>query len=356
MKKIVAVLTAVTVMTGLLLTGCGKSAQYDYNLDDYIKVGEYKGLKYEKPEEISVSDKEVQKAIKEDLEGAKYLKDVKDDKVHDGDTVNIDYKGTVDGKEFDGGTAEGQSLEIGSNTFIEGFESGLIGASVGDKVTLNLTFPKKYSNEDLAGKDVVFEVKINKSQKNVTPTEEYYVKQNTEYETVEKYEEAVKKELYDNKEAEQKQAIRDSLWDQIESSAEVKKYPEKEMNDYKERTKKSITDYAKNNNMEYADMIKQYYGVSEEDFDKQLAEAAKANCKDEMIVYYIAGKENLEVTDDEYKEFVDAQLKAMGYTKDQFKETTGTDYVDYVGGENYIRYYMLYTKVMDLVVENAKEK
>lgn len=355
MKKVLAVLTSVTLLSGTLLTGCG-SSQYDYDLSEYVKVGDYIGLEYDKPDDIKVSADEIDDAIKEDLEGAKYLADVEDGKVHDGDTVNIDYVGTIDGEEFDGGSAEQQSLVIGSGTMIDGFEDGLIGSSVGDVVTLDLTFPDDYNNEEYAGKDAQFKVTVNASQEYVTPTESYYVKNNTEYESVKDYEDAVEKELYDAVESDQKQEIRDALWDQIESSAEVIKYPEKEMNEYKERTRSTIEDYAKDNDMEFADVLDQYYGMTEEEFDEELTSAAENNCKDEMIVYYIASQEGLEITDDEYETFVEGQLSAMGYTADEFKEYTGTSYVDYVGGENYIRYYMLYTKVMDLVVENAVEK
>ncbi|MCI5885968.1 MAG: trigger factor [Clostridiales bacterium] len=357
MKKLLAVLAGITVLAGTVLTGCGSSDQYNYDLSEYVKVGEYKGLTYDKPEEISVSQDEIDDAIKEDLEGAKYLKDVEDGKVHDGDTTNIDYVGTIDGEEFEGGTAQQQTLVIGSGSFIDGFEDGLIGSSVGDTVTLDLTFPEDYeNNKDVAGKDVQFKVTINASQEYVTPTESYYVKNNTEYESVSDYEDSVEKELYDAAEEEQKQAIRDSLWDQIEQSSEVIKYPEKEMNEYKEKTRKSIQDYAEENDVEYADLLDQYYGMTEEEFEEELTNAAQTNCKAEMIVYYIASQEGFEITDEEYESFVEGQLSSMGYTADEFKEYTGSSYVDYVGGENYIRYYMLYTKVMDMVVENAVEK
>lgn len=357
MKKLIAAFTALTVGTMMLLSGCGSSTPYDYDLTKYITVGDYVGLEYDKPEAIEISQEEIDKAVKADLEAAKYLSDVEDGKVHDGDTVIIDYVGTMDGEEFDGGSATDASLTIGSGQFIEGFEDGLIGHSVGDEVTLDLTFPDPYENNpDLAGKDVQFKVTVNKSQEYVTPTEKRYVKNNTDYKSIEEYEKAKEKELYSQKEDAQKQTIRDSLWKQIQKSAEVTDYPEKEVTEYKDKTRSSIEEYAKENEMEFADILKNYYGMTEDEFNEQIQTAAEENCKDQMIIYYIAKQEGFEVTDEEYKSFIDGQLAAIGYTEDQFKEYTGKTYEEYVGGADYVKYYMLYTKVMDYVVENAKEK
>ncbi len=354
MKKALALFLILALGSAMILTGCG-SEPYDYDLTKYVKVGEYKGLEYENPDKIKVSDKEIKDAIEEDLEEAKTLKDVEDGKVHDGDTVNIDYTGKVDGEEFEGGSAEGSTLEIGSGTMIDGFEDGLVGAKVGETVTLELTFPDPYdNNEDLSGKDVVFEVTINSAQEYVTPTEKEYVKQSSEYDSVSDYEKAVKNELYQSKEDEQQSEIESYLWGLITDSSEVIEYPEKELEEYKTKQKEYVQDYADNNSMEYADVIESTYGMTEDEFNEELDSAAKTNAKEQMIVYYIARQEGLEVTNSEYKDFVEAQLESIGYTAKEFEDYTGSSYEEYVGGEEYIKFYMLYQKVIDLVVENAK--
>lgn len=354
MKKALALFLILALGSAMILTGCG-SEPYDYDLTKYVKVGEYKGLEYENPDKIKVSDKEIKDAIEEDLEEAKTLKDVEDGKVHDGDTVNIDYTGKVDGEEFEGGSAEGSTLEIGSGTMIDGFEDGLVGAKVGETVTLELTFPDPYdNNEDLSGKDVVFEVTINSAQEYVTPTEKEYVKQSSEYDSVSDYEKAVKNELYQSKKDEQQSEIESYLWGLITDSSEVIEYPEKELEEYKTKQKEYVQDYADNNSMEYADVIESTYGMTEDEFNEELDSAAKTNAKEQMIVYYIARQEGLEVTNSEYKDFVEAQLESIGYTAKEFEDYTGSSYEEYVGGEEYIKFYMLYQKVIDLVVENAK--
>ena len=119
-SSLVAVLCLASVF---VMTSCGESVPYgDYDLSDYVTVGEYKGLEYEKIS-VSVSDKEIDDEIQKRLEDHKTSEDVTEGTVKDGDTVNIDFTGTMDGKKFDGGSATGQSLTIGSGGMIPGFES-----------------------------------------------------------------------------------------------------------------------------------------------------------------------------------------------------------------------------------------
>lgn len=357
MKKTIA-LICITVITAMVsLTGCGVERGYDYDLSKYVKVGQYKGLEYKKPDKVKVTQQEINEAIGADLDQNQYLKDVEDKKVHDGDTINIDYTGTVDGKEFEGGSAEGTSLVVGKDNFIDGFTKGLIGKKVGSTVTLNLKFPDPYSaNEDLSGKKVKFKVKINSSQEYVTPTEKYYVKHNTEYGTVAKYEKAKKEALIDQKKEEQQATIQEELWKKIYDSSKVTKYPDKEVQDYINQTKKSIDEYAKQYNLTFDDFIKQYYNMEKKDYNKQVKQVAKENAKAHMIVYAIADQEKISVSGKEYDEFIEKQMKEIGYSEEQFEEYTGQTYEEYVGGSENIIYYLTYEKVMKVVQDNATAK
>ena len=184
-KKLVMVLLAVMVVTATL-GGCGQkgastgssvsaeeeqdveiSAKQllkatDYKVEKYVKLNDYMNMTVELTNDYSVSDEDIQNYI-EYLMSQYPAYEVSDKKtVESGDVVNIDYVGKVDGEEFSGGSATGQHLTIGSGSFIDGFEDGLIGKKVGETVDLNLKFPDTYSNNpDLAGKDVVFTVTIN---------------------------------------------------------------------------------------------------------------------------------------------------------------------------------------------------
>ena len=187
-KKLFVISACICLILGL--TACGASVSYDdLDLDEYIKVGKYKGLETE-AFTVEVTDEEIQAQIDSELEAAAASEEIpKGDVIADGDTVNIDYVGKKDGKKFDGGSAEGHDLVIGSDSFIDGFEDGLIGRKVGDKVKLELTFPEDYGESSLAGQDVVFTVKINSATRVITPEYDIsFVKSTTEYDSIEAYE------------------------------------------------------------------------------------------------------------------------------------------------------------------------
>ncbi|HOO27447.1 MAG TPA: trigger factor, partial [Lachnospiraceae bacterium] len=166
MKKSVLIWGLLGVM--VCVTGCADKSKI--KAEDYISLGEYEGLEVTRVS-TEVTDEEIQQQIDSILSDYATTEEITDrTDVQEGDVVNIDYTGTLDGEVFDGGSAQGFDLEIGSGRFIDGFEEGLIGADVGDTVTLNLTFPGEYSNNpDLAGKDVVFAVKINSISKSELP-------------------------------------------------------------------------------------------------------------------------------------------------------------------------------------------
>ena len=132
------------------------------NLSDYVQLGEYKGIEVT-AQDTTVTDEDVETELQSQVENATPIyEEITEGTVADGDVVNIDYEGTLDGVAFDGGTDTDFNLTIGSGQFIDGFEDGLIGKNIGDTVELNLTFPEDYTvNSDLAGQDVVFTVTIN---------------------------------------------------------------------------------------------------------------------------------------------------------------------------------------------------
>lgn len=351
MKKKLFCLVSSLVMT-VCLTACGSSGvSYDkYDLDEYIKVGEYKGLKVA-GFSVKVTDDEVEAQIKSELEAASSSQKIAaNDTIKSGDTVNIDYVGKKDGKAFDGGTAEGQDLEIGSGSFIDGFEDGLIGKKVGEKVKLELTFPEDYSAEDLAGQDVVFEVTINSATRPTVPEYDLdYVKQNTEYDTIEAYEKSVAKSLYESKEAEEISNQQTELWSQVLENTEVLQYPEKELDYYIEFNSTQIDDMAESYGVSREDMLEQYEFGSEEEFDAINEDSSKLRVKQEMLIEYIAAKEGLEYTDEEADEMV-SSFRQMGYDEEMVKSQTGHDM------DSYVRIELLYQKVLEFLLDNAVVK
>jgi|GEM_PF-491119 len=325
-----------------------------YNLSSYVKVGQYKGLKVD-AYSITVTQKEVDKRIKKKLKAAATTKTVKKGTVKDGDTVNIDYVGKVNGKTFSGGSSDNYDLTIGSGTFIDGFEDGLIGVDVGDTVKLKLTFPDDYSTEKLAGKDVVYTVTVNsKEVKEVPELTVSFVKQHSKQTTVAGYKKAIKKQLYEEKKEDAIDDQKSDLWNQVVTDSKVKKYPQREL----DSTTQSIIDeyetYADQYSMTLKKFLKQYMGISSVNaFKVQAGAYAKVVVKQEMVVYYIADKEGITVSKKEYNDFIEKTLKSYNYTEKSFKEAQGQSYEDAVG-KNVIEREIYLEKVKDFLLDNAK--
>ena len=349
---LVICLIIILSMTGL--TACGEDVNLykGLDLDDYLKVADYKGVKAEKVK-VKVEKSELADAILEDINAAaEEVALSKGDEVKDGDAVNIDYVGKVDGKEFDGGTAQGQDLTLGSGTYIDGFEEGLVGHKVGEKgIELNLAFPLNYAAEKLQGKDVVFTVDINSAARYEKP--EYnddFVKTLGDYKNTKEYEKAVEKKLYKQKKEEAENNQRNEIWSKVLGKTKVRKYPEDVVDHYIEAFDE-LTDYnAEQYGLDRKDYIGQYYGVAtEKDLQKQLKDYAQTLVKQEMLVEYIAEKEGISYTDEEAKAF-QTNIEAQGYDETSVKRETGRTMAQYIHIE------LLYEKVLDFLQKNADIK
>ena len=344
----------ITTMSMMGLTACGADVNPYSKLDlnEYLKVGEYKGVEADKME-VEVTKADIGDAIVDALKSAaKETKLKKGDEVKLDDTVNIDYVGKVDGKEFDGGTAQGQELTLGTGTYINGFEEGLVGHKVGEKdIELKLAFPPNYQKEELQAKDVVFTVTINSATRMVQP--EYnddFVKTQGDYKNTKEYEKAVEKELYEQKETEAEQNMEQEVWSKVLADTKVIKYPEDIVTHYVE-TFDALTDYnAEQYGLSRKDYIGQYYGAAtEQDLQKQLLDYAQTLVKQEMLVEYIAQKEGITYTDEEAAA-LKKNIEAQGYTEESVERETGRTM------EQYIHIELLYEKVLQFLGENADIK
>lgn len=347
MKKIVTAVVCCIMMLGL--AACGSEVSYeDYDLSEYIKVGDYKGLEVA-DYSVSVTDDEVDAKIQSVLEESATTKDLdKGTAVIDGDSVNIDYTGKVDGKTFDGGSAEGYDLVIGSGTFVDGFESGIVGKKVGDEFDLNVTFPDDYKEESLQGKEAVFTVKVNSATREEVP--EYnldFVKNTTEYDSLEEYESYIEKNLYDEKEQEAINNQKTTLWSEALENTEVKKYPDRELNHYIEFNSAQMDDMAEAYGMSREELLASYDFGDEDEFAAVNEDSSKLRVKQEMLIEYIVAKEKLSYTDEEAEELT-SQYEEAGYDEETIESQTGRSMKDY------IRMELLYQKVQDFLLENAE--
>ena len=345
-KKLLAIGLCSAMMLGM--TACGSNISYDkYDLSEYITVGEYKGLKVA-PYSISVTEDEVDARIQTNLEDAASVQEIEaGTAIEDGDTVNIDYTGKIDGKKFDGGSAEGYDLVIGSGSFIDGFETGIIGKTVGDKFDLDLTFPSDYQEESLQGKAVVFTVKVNSASREVVPEFTVDFVQNTsDYNTLEEYEQYVEKTIYDEKEQEAIENQKTTLWSDLLEDTEVKKYPEKELNYYIDFNSEQMDSMAELYGMSREDLLASYDFGDEEEFAAVNEDSSKLRVKQEMLIEYLAQKEGIEYTEKE-AEAMKKEYEEAGYDDETVESQTGRTMEEYVHIE------LLYQKVLEFLLENA---
>lgn len=360
-KRIIG-LTLAAVLT-LSLAACGGkdfAGNYEYKLEDHVKLGEYKGLEYQ-DSAIEVTDQEVEAEINARLAAAKgtegFSTELKEELVEEGDVLSIDFLGKLDGVAFEGGEGEDYSLTIGSGQFIPGFEEGLLGWKVGDKKDLDLTFPADYGSPELAGKDVVFTVTINSGTRPVTP--EYgldFVTATSEFKSLEEYEAAVKEELIQKKNDEALAMKQNTLWNQVMENAEIISYPEGEVEARKQENIDYYTNYATQYGMDLNSFVTAYFGMDEAAFADYLDMYAQTIVEQEMVMYAIADAEGVTLSEKEYKDLLVLTLKEQGFSgEDAFESQSGMSFEEYAGKENLQKTFLL-EKVINYIVENAVTK
>lgn len=326
---------------------------------DTIIVGQYKGVEIDKVEVEPVTEDMIDDVVNSLIEENTILEEVTDRKdVQEGDTVNIDYVGKVDGKAFDGGSDEGFDLEIGSGTFIPGFEDGLIGAKSGETVDVKVTFPDPYTNNtDLSGKEAVFTVTVNSIQVEVVPelTDEF-IAENTESKTVAEYRESTRAELEQNNKENAQVERESAAWQVVVENTAMKAYDKEDVKknaiSYKEYMSYMISAYS---GVSLDDYVSQM-GTTMEDFDADAVEQGKLAVKEQALVKAIADNEKLTLTDEEYAESVKETYEGYGYeSEDDFWAAVEEQNIERKEMEENIRSTKLYEKVIELVASNAIE-
>lgn len=315
----------------------------DYQASEYVELGEYKGLTVQ-VSPLTVSDEEVVRQIRANG-GSDILEEITEGTVELGDTANIDYEGKLDGVAFDGGTAQDYDLEIGSGTFIDGFEDGLVGVAVGETVDLPLTFPENYT-EELAGKDVIFTVTVNSVKRMPELTSEVVDKITSgEYSDVDTYKESVRAELLQIKEDSRESEINNALLTQIASASTIKDYPQELVDYVVANMTNYYKQYADMYSMEFEEFLDSYMGLTEEEFEAQAELAAKQGLQAELYLKAIAEKEGIELSDEEYTAKCQEYADRNGYSS--VEEFTAAY------EESEIRLSALQEKVLAFITENA---
>lgn len=272
-----------------------------------VEVGEYKGLKAVKKIE-EVTDEEVEKELSHVQNRNARIITVEDKAAETGNIVNINYEGTLDGVAFDGGKAEKQDLELGSNSFIPGFEDQVVGHNVNEEFDINVTFPEDYNAKELAGKACVFKIKINEIKKRELPAlDDEFAKDVSEFDTLAEYKEDIKKHISDAKEKKAANDVDDALIDQVIAGFKAE-IPEVMFEN-------SIDNFV--NDFEYRlqmqglnlDTYLKYTGMEKDAFRKTFREQAERQVKIRLALEKIAELEKFEISEEdldaEYKKLAD---------------------------------------------------
>lgn len=336
MKKIFSLLLA-AILIMMFMVGCGTKNRimYTKNLENQIELGKYKGVEIDTSSDDYKT--EYDSVINSDVENNNLYVKKETGEVQSGDTANIDYEGKKDGVAFEGGTATGYDLEIGSGSFIEGFEEGLIGKKIGDTVNLNLTFPEDYGSEELAGKAVVFTVKINyvTTTDPLTPAEYY---KDLGFGSEENYLKDV-----------QKRAVENAIIAQLEKTSKIKEYPEKDKEFLYSENLKMIENNLSSYGYDLASYL-QMMGQTEEQFKEEVMKnQIEPTMKTQMIIYAIMDEIDEEVTKDD----ITAQAEKV---VEQYEGQVTVEQVKEVYGDFQLEYLSANEKVMDYLYKNAKIK
>lgn len=319
----------------------------EYKALDYVTLGEYMGLTVT-VDPITVTDEEVDAETLTNITyyGDEVYETLTEGTVQEGDTANIDYEGKLDGEAFDGGTSKGYDLTIGSGTFIDGFEDGLIGVAIGETVDLPLTFPENYT-EELAGKDVIFTVTVNEVKRMKELTDDLV---NTvtdgEYADVAAFKAHVRETLEETAQESRENTIKNDLLTQISATSTISEFPQ-ELVDYSvdEMTTYYET-YAEMYGMEFADFLSAYFGLTEEEYAEQAVLAVEQNLQQELYIKAIAEAEGLEIDDEEFAAGCQKYADAYGFE-------SAEAVVEAIGGEDTMRLSLLLDETFEYLMDNA---
>ncbi|MEC1699884.1 trigger factor [Bacillus velezensis] len=308
-----------------------------------VKLGDYKGLGIEK-DDTAVTDEDVQNELKALQERQAELVVKEEGAVENGDTVVLDFEGFVDGEAFEGGKAENYSLEVGSGSFIPGFEEQLTGLEAGAEKDVEVTFPEEYHAEELAGKPAVFKVKIHEIKAKELPelNDEFAKDIDEEVETLAELTEKTKKHLEEAKENEADAKLREELVLKASENAEAD-VPQAMIDTELDRMLKEFEQRLQMQGMNL-ELYTQFSGQDENALKEQMKEDAAKRVKSNLTLEAIAQAENLEVTDEEVEAELTKMAEAYNMPVENIKQAIGS--TDAMKEDLKVR------KAIDFLVEN----
>lgn len=310
-----------------------------------VQLGDYKGLEIEK-QNVELTDEELQESIDHQLGHLAEMVVKEDGAIENGDTVNIDFDGYVDGEQFEGGQAEGYDLEIGSGSFIPGFEEQLVGVKTGEEKDVNVTFPEEYHAEELAGKEATFKTKVNEIKFKDVPelTDEIANELDAEANTVDEFKENLRKRLTEQKETDAENNQKEEAINKAANNATID-VPEAMINTELDRMVQEFGQRMQQQGLNLETYF-QISGQDESQLREQMKDDAEERVKTNLTLTAIADAEEVEVSDDDIDKELEKMSGQFNISVEDIKQTLGnTDIV-----KNDVRI----QKVIDLLVDEAK--
>ncbi|GJM79234.1 trigger factor [Paenibacillus timonensis] len=313
-----------------------------------VKLGDYKGVEVPAVS-AEVSEEELNAELERLQQRHAELVVVDEEPAQNGDTVVIDFDGSVDGVPFEGGKAERYSLELGSNTFIPGFEDQVVGLATGDFKDVTVTFPDTYHAEELAGKEAVFKVKVHEIKRKQLPElDDEFAKDVSEFDTLAEFKEDLKKQLGSRKEQEAKAAREGALVDKIGENAEVE-IPEAMINGEVENMVRDFDNRLRSQGMNL-DMFLGFSGQTVDDLRGQMQGDAEKRVRNNLVLEAIAKAEKIEVTQDEINKELNDMAEAYKRTPEEIRNILAAN-----GSLGSLNEEILIRKTIEFLLENSKE-
>lgn len=309
-----------------------------------VTIDAYTGLKIKKYE-YNVTDADVDAEVKKLLERNATDIDVKDRACRNGDTVNIDFSGSVDGEKFAGGTAEDYDLVLGSGSFIPGFEEQVVGMKVGDNKEITVTFPENYQADNLKGKEAVFAIKLNKiTGKQLPELTDEYVKTHAGAENVEGYKNKTREKLLKQAENRSRDETENSIVDEISKHAKAE-IPQAMIESEIDRMVQDFSYRLMYQGIKLEDYIK-YLGQTMQEFRAQFTSQAQPRVLQQLVIEKIIKSENITVSDKEVDAKIAEQAKSVEKTAEEYKKTIDPRQLDYIKND------LVITKLFDFLSAN----
>ena len=336
----------------------GAGQELKFTIEVFVKpditLGEYKGVAVEKNVQ-PVTEEAINARIDSDVERASTTQDVTDRPVQAQDTVNLDYAGSVDGVPFEGGTAQGQTLVIGSNTFIPGFEDQMIGMSIGEEKELQVKFPEQYHAEELAGKDAVFHVKVNGIQEKIKPElDDDFAADVSEFDTFAAYRQNIVDTLEKNASERAESELEDALVQKVVDAADCD-IPNAMIEDEITSMLREMEMRMAYQGLRFEDYLK-YTGQTMDQLREQYKSEATNRVKTQLVLEAVAKAESIEPTEEDIEATYADQAKRMNREVEEFKASLSDGQKAYLKETAGIKKTIDFLKANAVITEKVAEK